>query len=142
MNKKDLKTLFSHNTDHWATPKNIYNYYMQKGYIDPCPLHSKEDNLNKIYKNKKLFVNPPYSEIDKWTEFVKNNYKENIIVVLIPARTDTKYFHELLKLKPTITFIKGRLKFNETGTAPFPSILMLFMNNSIPLYMTLNPKEL
>ena len=144
MNNKNLKTMFSHNTDHWATPKNIYNYYIKHGYIDPCPLHSKEDNLNKKYENKKLFINPPYSAIDKWTEFIKNNYKTNIIVLLIPARTDTKYFHELIKLTPTIIFLKGRLKFNEKGTAPFPSILMIFVDviKQLPLYTSIDPKKL
>ena len=139
--KKDITILFSHKSDHWSTPKWIYNEFMKQNYIDPCPLHSEVDNLNKIYTNQKIFVNPPYSEIDKWTEFVKNNQKENLIVLLIPARTDTKYFHELLKLKPKIIFIKGRLRFNETGTAPFPSILMMFCDNQLPTYTTLDPKS-
>ena len=123
----NTKTLFSHETDHWKTPTQLYKYFMQNGFIDPCPFHSEEDNLNKKYTDSKIYINPPYSDIDKWVEFIKNNYKENkIIILLIPARTDTKYFHELLKLDPLIHFIKGRLKFNDKGTAPFPSILMEF----------------
>ena len=48
------------------------------------------------------------------------------IMFLIPSRTDTKYFHKLLELNPVIIFIKGRLKFNDTETAPFPSMVLYF----------------
>lgn len=123
------KGVFLHETDHWATPKKLYKCYMDKGFIDPCPLHCEKDNLNTIYKGKKIFINPPYSQISKWVEFIKNNLPECVeIHLLIPARTDTKYFHELLQLKPHIVFIKGRLHFNDTGCAPFPSIIMCFYN--------------
>lgn len=141
------KGVFLHETDHWATPKKLYNWFMDAGYVDPCPLHSKEDNLNKIYKGKKIFINPPYSQISKWVDFIKNNLPECLeIQLLIPARVDTKYFHELLKLEPHIYFIKGRLHFNEAGSAPFPSIIMRFIGGktwySFPWWSALDIKEL
>ena len=47
-------------------------------------------------------------------------------MLLIPARTDTVYFHKLLEFKPEIVFIKGRLRFNDSKlSAPFPSILVI-----------------
>ena len=50
--------------------------------------------------------------------------------MLIPARTDTKYFHEYIYKKSEIRFIKGRLKFvgkqKGSGSAPFPSMLVIF----------------
>ena len=124
----NIKGCFLHNKDDWSTPKEFYEYLLAQGYSDPCPLHSKEDNLSKIYpKGTKLFINPPYSKIIEWTEFIKNNI-HNRILLLIPSRTDTKYFHELLKLQPWIYFIKGRLKFgNSKESAPFPSLLLLFI---------------
>ena len=124
----NLKGCFLHNTDDWATPKKFYDYLIEEGYSDPCPLNSKEDNLSKIYpEGTKLFINPPYSKINEWTEFIKNN-NHNRILLLIPSRTDTKYFHELLKLRPWIYFIKGRLKFGDSKeSAPFPSLLLLFI---------------
>lgn len=123
----NIKGCFSHKTDDWATPKKLYDYFMSRDYIDPCPLYSKEDNLNKVYKYSKLFINPPYSKINEWVKFIKNNKAENIIVLLIPSRTDTKYFQELLELKPYLMFIKGRLKFGESKEgAPFPSVLLRF----------------
>ena len=123
----NLKGCYLHNTDDWSTPKEFYEYLMKVGFIDPCPLHSTEDNLKKLYHNERLYINPPYSKLKEWSEFIINNYKDNEILLLIPARTDTKYFHELLKCKPWIYFIKGRLKFGESKySAPFPSLLLLF----------------
>ena len=52
--------------------------------------------------------------------------------MLIPARTDTKYFHEYIYKKKNveIRFIKGRLKFEGkqkgSGPAPFPSMIVIF----------------
>ena len=123
----NIKGCFSHKSDDWSTPKEFYEYLMKENYMDPCPLHSKEDNLNKIYPyNSKIFINPPYSKIKDWIIFIKNNPNSKRLL-LIPARTDTQYFHELLKLHPFIYFIKGRLKFGESkDSAPFPSLLLLF----------------
>lgn len=135
--------VFLHQTDHWATPKKLYNWYMKRGYIDPCPLHCKEDNLNVIYEGKKIFINPPYSQISKWVDFIENNLPYcSLIHLLIPARTDTKYFHELLKLHPHIIFIKGRLHFNDAGSAPFPSIIMIFKHCSEPFYSKMTLEDL
>ena len=36
----DLAGCFSHNTDHWRTPTEIYNFFISEGYIDPCPFPS------------------------------------------------------------------------------------------------------
>lgn len=136
------KTIFSHNTDDWRTPAELYIYFM-KFCEDPCPYKSDIDNLKKLYKNKELYINPPYSKIDKWTEFIYMNAWLNKIYLLIPARTDTKYFHTLMKLNPIIIFIKGRLKFNDTGSAPFPSILLLFgFNNKQNYFYVENIEDL
>ena len=46
--------------------------------------------------------------------------------MLLPARTDTKWFHEFIYHKHEIRFIKGRLKFNDgKNNAPFPSMLVI-----------------
>ena len=122
MNKKGC---FLHNSDHWSTPLDIYNYFINvKNCVDPCPLYSSEDNLKKVYFER-LFINPPYSNIKDWVEFIKLNiYTANEIYLLIPARTDTKYFHELMQLEECITslyFIKGRLHFGgRKKKRPFP----------------------
>lgn len=77
-----------------------------------------------------VFCNPPYGrEIGKW---VKKCYEESrkgsLVVMLIPARTDTSYFHDYIYHKAKeIRFIRGRLHFNESKQgAPFPSMIVIF----------------
>lgn len=65
-------------------------------------------------------------------EWVKKASESNATtVLLIPARTDTKWFHEYIYNKAEIRFIKGRLKFgNSKNSAPFPSMIIVFNNTS------------
>lgn len=118
------KVLFSRKSDNWATPKVMYDFYVKNNYFDPCPLNSNFDGLEIIWKEKN-FVNPPYSKIK---EFVKKSIEEhkkgNEVILLIPARTDTKYFKKLVDYGCNIIFITGRLHFNGRNSAPFPSCLI------------------
>ena len=128
MNKFDV--IFSQNSDDWETPKDIYNHFINElKCIDPCPLNSEFNNLDKVFINSKIYINPPYSKINKWVDFIyKNLINGCIIYLLIPSRTDTIYFHKLMKfnnVKSDLYFIKGRLKFgNSKNSAPFPSVLI------------------
>lgn len=92
-------------------------------FEDPAP-----DMLGGGYT---VFCNPPYGrQIYDW---VKKCYQESkkpntTVVMLIPARTDTKYFHEFIYHQAKeIRFIKGRLKFGSAkNSAPFPSMIVIF----------------
>ena len=82
---------------------------------------------------ERVFCNPPYGrEIGKW---VKKCYEESslaFVVMLIPARTDTSYFHDYIYHKAEVRFIRGRLKFGDaTSPAPFPSMVVIFKNRQI-----------
>lgn len=81
-----------------------------------------------------VFCNPPYGrEIGKW---VKKAYEEArgggyAVVLLIPARTDTTYFHDYIYGKAEIRFVRGRLRFtddegNASDPAPFPSMVVIY----------------
>lgn len=80
-----------------------------------------------------VFCNPPYGrEIGKW---VKKAYEEArggyAVVLLIPARTDTAYFHDYIYGKAEIRFVRGRLRFtdddgNAADPAPFPSMVVIY----------------
>ena len=81
-----------------------------------------------------VFCNPPYGrQLGKW---VAKAYQEHIhtggtIVLLIPARTDTSYFHDYILGKAEIRFLRGRLKFedeygNSGDAAPFPSMVVVY----------------
>lgn len=80
-----------------------------------------------------VFCNPPYGrEIGKWVEKAyQEAQKGTTIVLLIPSRTDTTYFHKYIFGKAKVRFLKGRLKFtDENGKnadpAPFPSAVVIY----------------
>ena len=78
----------------------------------------------------RVFCNPPYGRaIGEWVEkaYREGTKDGTIVVMLIPARTDTKYFHDFILHRSEIRFISGRLKFGEAAqSAPFPSMLVIF----------------
>ena len=118
------KILFSHKSDLWKTPKNLYEAFMRMGYFDPCPENPTFDGL-KIAWKEKTYVNPPYSQINKWVDkAIKEAKKGNRITMLLPARTDTKRFEKIVDHGAMFEFIRGRLHFNDQGPAPFPSVMI------------------
>ena len=77
----------------------------------------------------RVFCNPPYSQIAQWVEkaYRESQQDETLVVLLIPARTDTRYFHEFIYHRAELRFIKGRLKFgNAKNSAPFPSMIIIY----------------
>lgn len=132
MDRKKLDVLFSSKSDHWSTPKEIYDRFMSEGFVDPCPLHSDFDNLDVDFGDVKMFINPPYSDITTWVNFAIGHHLKygKEIVLLVPSRTDTKWFHKLLEYGADLQFIKGRLKFsNSKENAPFPSVYITLKGN-------------
>lgn len=111
-------------TDDWKTPKEIYKKFMDMGYFDPCPYQANFDGLQIEWKERN-FVNPPYSKLKEWTKkAIEENKKDKEVVLLIPARTDTKMFKMIWEYGADICFITGRLKFNDSNPAPFPSMFI------------------
>jgi len=126
----NIDLMFSHKTDHWSTPKAFYDK-LDKEFnfgFDPCPLRSKDNAMFKDWVGN-VFVNPPYSNIRNFLEkgiLEVRKGNASLIVFLVPARTDTKWFHDLIYGKYEIRFIKGRLKFGTSNnSAPFPSMLII-----------------
>ena len=116
--------LFSKQSDNWSTPYRLYNFYKLNNYFDPCPLNSKFDGLEIEWKQQN-FVNPPYSKIKEFVDkCIEEHKKGKEVILLIPARTDTLYFRKLVDYGSIITFITGRLHFNNSNSAPFPSCLV------------------
>lgn len=76
-----------------------------------------------------VFCNPPYSHgIGKW---VRKGFEEacngSTVVMLIPARTDTAWFHDYVMKARSVTFIRGRMRFGGSPiNAPFPSMVVVF----------------
>lgn len=116
-----VKVFASRKTDNWKTPAHIYKQFMDKDYFDPCPFMSTFDGLTIPWKEKN-FVNPPYSQLKKWiAKAIEENNKGKSIIMLIPARTDTKAFEMLFNHGCNFYFVTGRLHFNdEKKRRPFP----------------------
>ena len=113
----------------WETPDDFYNKLDEEFHFDfdPCPHNPTFDGLN-IEWGKVNFVNPPYKTSKEWIKKGWEEWKKGkTVVFLIPARTDTKAFHEYIYHQAEIRFIKGRLKFKGAkNSAPFPSMLVIF----------------
>lgn len=144
MDTRTQQTMFSSKSNEWGTPQYFFDK-LNKTYkftLDPCctPLTAKcdkyytreDDGLSKSWKDEIVFVNPPYGDISKW---VKKSYEESkhnnaTVVMLIPSRTDTRYWHDYVMEASAIYFIKGRLKFengdDKQNAAPFPSAVVVF----------------
>lgn len=133
------KALFTSNTNEWSTPQDFFNELNKefKFNLDPCAteknhkcniyFNQEQDGLKQSWDDYTVFCNPPYGrEIGKWVKKA-SEARGGVVVMLIPARTDTKYFHEYIYNKAEVRFIKGRLKFGGSkNSAPFPSMVVIF----------------
>ena len=106
--------------------------------LDPCATAEnakcskfytlEDDGLAQDWLNEIVFMNPPYGrQIKHW---IKKAFDESlkgaIVVCLVPARTDTQYWHDYCMKADEVRFIKGRLKFSDKDAAPFPSAVVVF----------------
>lgn len=126
---KNIKNLMTCKSDNLATPSKLYNLIVnEKGFIDCFPYLSTYDQYEKQYVNERLFINPPFSELNKerFSLYLDNLYRNgNKILLLIPSRTDTKIFHQILNYGATLYFFEGRLHFNDSlKPSTFPSVLI------------------
>lgn len=141
MKSKIRKVLFSSKSDDWSTPKDLFMELDREFHftLDPCASDNNhkcdlyytvdEDGLSQNWAPHNVFCNPPYGRVIG--DWVRKGYNEFLkgatVVFLLPARTDTKWFHEYIYGKATIRFIKGRLKFGDSiQSAPFPSMIVIF----------------
>jgi site-specific DNA-methyltransferase (adenine-specific) len=128
-------------TDSWSTPPDLFNKLNDEynfDDFDPCPLSDDPDfDGTQIDWAKRTFVNPPYSQLKStkkhlgWIEKAHiEAEKGNMVIMLIPARTDTQWFHDIiLKFNYEVTFLRGRLKFGDgKNPAPFPCMIVKFIN--------------
>jgi site-specific DNA-methyltransferase (adenine-specific) len=136
------KGLFTSNTPEWPTPKFFFTE-LNKEFnftLDPCATKEnakckkfftkEDDGLAQSWDDEIVFCNPPYGrQIKDWVRKA-NLARGGVVVLLIPARTDTSYFHDYIYNQSEIRFIRGRLKFGDgKNPAPFPSMLAIFKNN-------------
>lgn len=137
------KALLSSNNDDWETPPGLFAELDRIFHftLDPCATATdakcgrfytrEQDGLAQNWRGETVFCNPPYSSDvqDKW---VRKCWEEGqkpwtTVVALLPARTDTKRFHEYIAGWARIRFLRGRLKFvGAKDSAPFPSMVVVW----------------
>ena len=129
--------MFSSKTDLWETPQELFDELNRefRFQTDVCALTEyakcevfytpEQDGLAQEWTGV-CWCNPPYGrQIGKWVK--KAAESDATVVMLLPARTDTKWFHDYILPNAEIRFIKGRLKFgNSVNSAPFPSMTCIF----------------
>jgi len=144
MDEKQQKLMFSSGKDDWETPDDLFKEWDEiRGFyfdLDVCANSENKKVISYFDENKdglsqrwhgNCWCNPPYSKSKFW---IKKAYDSAIegtatTVMLIPARTDTKAFHQYIYKKSNveIEFIKGRLQFKGAKyKAPFPSMIVIF----------------
>lgn len=151
--------LYSSGSSEWHTPGDVFRSLDAEFAfdLDPCPgeadvkqgIRKLRDGLTQDWGEfKAAFVNPPYGrELPRWLKLCRyygttswlRGQKTGIVVALIPARTDTRWWHEIVMPGATeIRFLRGRIGFEgipvkperdrqkSRSRAPFPSVIVVF----------------
>lgn len=151
----DITACLSTGKDDWETPDDLFSTYnslfafvldaaanasnakLPNWFGPGSPL--AEDALSADWGpwlvKGNIWLNPPYSK-GLQGKFVRKACAEtskqpvgqhNHVVCLLPSRTDTKLFHEVILPHGEVTFLKGRVKFKGASQgAPFPSMIVVF----------------
>lgn len=131
-------------SDEWETPKDLFEKLNNRYHFladvcasdlnHKCDKYFTKETDGLIQEWPKVcWCNPPYSNITAWVKKAYNEaQKGSIIVMLIPARTDTRWFHDYIYMMygVEVEFLKGRLKFSGSKwNAPSPSMIVTFRKN-------------
>lgn len=139
--------LFSSNSEEWETPQDLFDRLNATYNFDLDVCASAENAKCKKFITKETdslsqnwaelakgwcWMNPPYGKkIGLFTGKALEESKRGAkIVALLPARTDTKWFHYHIYEIAEIEFLRGRLRFGQSkNSAPFPSMLVIWGRN-------------
>lgn len=125
----------------WETPRHVFDaLHSEFGFsVDVAAsadnalcsrfYTEQEDGLAQSWGGEVCWMNPPYgTQIKHWVAKARRESERGATVVgLIPARTDTRWWHEHIEGRAEVRFIKGRLRFSgATINAPFPSAVIVW----------------
>ena len=138
-----IDVMFSNKSNEWATPQWLFDELNEEFHftLDPCAddlnhkcgkyYTAEDDGLAQDWSGERVFCNPPYGR--RVGDWVKKCFQEvycgkcPCVVMLLFAKTDTKWFHSYIYHKAEVRFIRGRIKFgNQANDAPFPSMIVIF----------------
>jgi phage N-6-adenine-methyltransferase len=137
------RAVFSGVTCEWATPQKLFDLFNEEFHFSmdvcatkgnaKCPVYydKADDALREDQKwaPYRCWMNPPYGpDLKRWMEKAfREAQKGGLVVCLVPARTDTIWWHTYALQAKEIRFLKGRIRFGEgKGKATFPSCLVIF----------------
>lgn len=133
-------------TDDWPTPRYVFDRLNDEFHfdLDVCAddlnhkcerYYTKEtDGLSQEW-NGMCWMNPPYGRtIGQWVKKAYESARGGVVVVcLLPARTDTKWWRDYVMKASELRFISGRVKFGDSKQgAPFPSVIAIFGTPTTP----------
>lgn len=135
-------TLYSSRSEDWATPPEFFSRLDAVFHfrLDACASEKnakceryftkQQDALPRDwFPYRSVWMNPPYGrDIARWMKKAYNESRKGCVVVcLVHARTDTKWWHDWVHQKAQVVFVKGRLKFGDArNSAPFPSAVVIY----------------
>jgi site-specific DNA-methyltransferase (adenine-specific) len=130
------EALFSSKSNNWETPQDFFDKINDEFHftLDVCATEQntkctnyytvEQDGLAQPWTGV-VWCNPPYGKaVKRWCK--KAAEANCTVVMLLPARTDTAWFHDYIYGKAELRFIRSRLKFGNADRAPFPSMLAIF----------------
>lgn len=136
------EALYSSRSEEWSTPQEVFDQLDREFHFTLDAAASKEnakcsryfdketDGLKQSWAGETVWCNPPYGrQIGYWMRKAVNESRApgTTVVMLVPARTDTKWFHLCVYHRAELRFIRGRLKFGGAQNgAPFPSMLVIY----------------
>lgn len=146
--------MFSTERDDWRTPRDLFSmlndefhFTLDAASTDEnalCAQHftEKENGLAQRWCGS-VWLNPPYGkELPKWLKKASETKEGGVVVCLVPARTETRWWHDYARKATEIRFFKGRLHFDdEKGAAPFGSALLIFDDRPSPWWRVLPQKD-
>lgn len=127
-------------SDEWTTPRDLFDELDAEFHFDLdvastdlnalCERHytKDDDGLSQKWYGS-VWCNPPYGRaIGAWMEKAATSNSGGVTVCLVPARTDTRWWHAWVVGHATeVRFVRGRLKFGDSGSsAPFPSAVVIY----------------
>ena len=131
---------YSSKTDMWATPQDFFDALDAEFHftLDACAVKEnakcaayytpEQNGLDQPWTGQ-VWCNPPYGRnVGQWVKKAHDTASGGgFVVMLLPARTDPRWFHDYIYGKTAVRFIKGRLKFGSCqNAAPFPSMVVIF----------------
>ena len=136
----------SSDKDYWETPPDLFArlHAEHKFTLDPCSdgtnnllathFTRRTNGLARSWRRHRAFMNPPYGRtIGAWMEKAHRECRDNgvLVVALIPARTDTHWWHNhVLNACTDVEYVRGRISFYlngvKGGKAPFPSAIVTY----------------